>query len=287
MWRKGSFRKTTDEQRHEQGERGITDSRFAQTSPKVCSATSGELAAKYERAAAGTPLQGGNRCPMNLLANQTEHICKARKCSIEGSAETYHSLLYSARPTTEGKKEMEMIASTHRQKPSASCAFLKIVPVRVTGPRGHVGTHALLDDGFTVMLFDAALATRIGVEGPMDDAVASRRIIEKRDLERCRHLRNKEEFLKYGNAQPSIGQDKWHLLVADRMRRGSRTQLAASRTPIGWVLHSTHTRSLGQRVHYVHHVAENNIEEIDGKYFHINSLDFQPRQLRSNPKKER
>ncbi|GBP96624.1 hypothetical protein EVAR_64309_1 [Eumeta japonica] len=47
--------------------------------------------------------------------------------------------------------------------PYASYAFRKTVPVRVTGPKGHVDTHALLD-GSTVMLVDTALATRIGAE---------------------------------------------------------------------------------------------------------------------------
>ncbi|GBP77489.1 hypothetical protein EVAR_62565_1 [Eumeta japonica] len=93
-----------------------------------------------------------------------------------------------------------------------------------------------------------------------------------------------EEFLR---APPRvIGQDNWHLLVSDRMRRGSITQPAASRTLLGWVLHGTHTRSLGRRVHYVHHVAEHNIEEIVRRYFHIYSLGVQPRQLRSDPEKK-
>ncbi|WP_337233142.1 hypothetical protein, partial [Vibrio cholerae] len=67
-------------------------------------------------------------------------------------------------------------------------AFLKIVPVRVSGPKGEVDTHALLDDGSTVTLIDADVAKKIGARGPLDpllieaigknevDATPSRRV---------------------------------------------------------------------------------------------------------------
>ncbi|GBP10223.1 hypothetical protein EVAR_77619_1 [Eumeta japonica] len=69
------------------------------------------------------------------------------------------------------------------------------------------------------------------------------------------------------------------------MRRGSRTQPAVCRTPLGWILHGTHTKSLGRRVYYIHHVAENNIEETVRRYFHIDSLGVQSRQPHSDPEK--
>ncbi|GBP62385.1 hypothetical protein EVAR_47270_1 [Eumeta japonica] len=86
--------------------------------------------------------------------------------------------------------------------------------------------------------------------------------IEKRDLKGCRYLRNIEEFLKNKTRNLAIAHDNWHLFVYDRMKRGSRTQPVVSRTPLGWILHGTHTRSFGRPVHYIHHVAENNMEEI-------------------------
>ncbi|GBP10231.1 hypothetical protein EVAR_77624_1 [Eumeta japonica] len=98
-----------------------------------------------------------------LHYKSSSHQCKAIKCNLESCVKTHHPLLHSARPTTDGKKERNIVASTHTQKPSAACAFLKIVPVRMTGLRGHVDTHALLDDGSTVTLVDTALTTRIGV----------------------------------------------------------------------------------------------------------------------------
>ncbi|GBP77188.1 hypothetical protein EVAR_49397_1 [Eumeta japonica] len=67
-----------------------------------------------------------------------------------------------------GKKEMEIVTSTQHTDAIRIVCILKIVPVRVTGPRGHVDTHVLLDDGSSVMLVDAALATSKGAEGPVD-----------------------------------------------------------------------------------------------------------------------
>ncbi|GBP26269.1 hypothetical protein EVAR_16123_1 [Eumeta japonica] len=215
-------------------------------------------------------------CFRCMRYKSSSHRCKPRKCNIEGCAKAHHPLLHSARSTTNGKKEMEIVASNNTQKPSISCAFLKIVPVRVTGPRRHIHTHTLLDEVSTVTLVDATLVTRIETEGFVDplciEAIAGTKLdaavsynhyqitlhikrrhrgyklkaitidnlklapqsIKKRDFEGCRHLRNIETFLKYENAQPSllIGQDNWHLLVVDRLRKGSRSQPTASRTPL-------------------------------------------------------
>lgn len=74
--------------------------------------------------------------------------------------------------------------------------------------------------------------------------------IRKDDLRACEHLRGIEEQLKYKSAQPTvlIGQDNWHLLIRNEIRRGQRHQPVASLTPLRWVLHGAHTRILGKQV---------------------------------------
>ncbi|GBP04388.1 hypothetical protein EVAR_88207_1 [Eumeta japonica] len=43
--------------------------------------------------------------------------------------------------------------------------FLKIIPVRVAGPKKEIDTYALLDDGSTVTLIDSDLAQQLGARG--------------------------------------------------------------------------------------------------------------------------
>ncbi|GBP23166.1 hypothetical protein EVAR_82329_1 [Eumeta japonica] len=102
---------------------------------------------------------------------------------------------------------MEMVASSSTEKPFASYALLKIVSVRVTGTKGHVDTHALLNDGFTVTLVDAVLATRIEGEESVDPPCIEAIVGTKLDAAASRR-------------------DNWHLLVFNRIRRWSRTQPA-------------------------------------------------------------
>ncbi|KAJ8706805.1 hypothetical protein PYW07_012883 [Mythimna separata] len=48
-------------------------------------------------------------------------------------------------------------------------AYLKIIPVDLYGPKGQVRVLALLDEGSTVTLLDAAVAEKIGVEGKQEE----------------------------------------------------------------------------------------------------------------------
>ncbi|GBP54708.1 hypothetical protein EVAR_42908_1 [Eumeta japonica] len=115
-----------------------------------------------------------------LRYKSSSRQCKPKKCNIEGYTKTHHPLLHSAHSSTEGKKEIEVVASIHTQKSSASRAFLNVVPIRMTWPRRPVDAHALLDDGSAAMLVDAALATRKGSEGLVDplciEAIASMKL---------------------------------------------------------------------------------------------------------------
>ncbi|KAF9796228.1 hypothetical protein SFRURICE_016151 [Spodoptera frugiperda] len=66
-------------------------------------------------------------------------------------AMTTHESVTSARETT----------SPHNRR-----AYLKIVPVTLSGPHARLHTYALLDDGSTVTLLDASAADILGADGP-------------------------------------------------------------------------------------------------------------------------
>ncbi|KAF9791399.1 hypothetical protein SFRURICE_014111 [Spodoptera frugiperda] len=66
-------------------------------------------------------------------------------------AMTTHESVTSARETT----------SLHNRR-----AYLKIVPVTLSGPHARLHTYALLDDGSTVTLLDASAADILGADGP-------------------------------------------------------------------------------------------------------------------------
>ena len=46
--------------------------------------------------------------------------------------------------------------------------LLRVLPVKLHGPRGTVKTHALLDEGSTVTLIERPLAKELGATGPRD-----------------------------------------------------------------------------------------------------------------------
>ncbi|GBP44924.1 hypothetical protein EVAR_84415_1 [Eumeta japonica] len=85
-----------------------------------------------------------------------------------------------------------------------------------------------------------------------------------------------------GSPNLFIEQDNWHLLASDS---GSRTQPAASRTlfRMGSTRHS-HKKPRATCA-FLHHIAEDKIEEIARRYFHIDSLGVQPRQPCSDSEK--
>ncbi|GBP94291.1 hypothetical protein EVAR_99670_1 [Eumeta japonica] len=148
--------------------------------------------------------------------------------------------------------------------------FLKIIPVRVAGPKKEIDTYALLDDGSTVTLIDSDLAqlsepeveplhrsnsetkvemktsrcVPIKLRGASNSQQIYARTIEnlqlspqavtKQDIDGCKHLDDIRHKLMYNQAKPKIliGQDNWHLLVATETRKGHRNQPAASLTPL-------------------------------------------------------
>lgn len=283
--------------------------------------TEADIAARWDLA------KSRSLCFRCLQHRTRSHRCKGKPCNIDGCEKMHHRLLhFKKRIAIENRSEEKPEIVTSTWAPTKTQAFLKIVPVCVSGPKGEVETHALLDDGSTVTLIDAEIARKTGVRGPVDplhleaiantevDASRSRRVtltlrgttqnhriqartfdqlrltpqrVTERDIAGCTHIADIAGQLTYSNATPKllIGQDNWHLLLAQEVRRGKKSQPVASLTPLGWVLHGAHTRTLGQRVQRVNHIvsADVDMDEQLRHHFALESLTITPRQPRSDP----
>ena len=99
-------------------------------------------------------------CFRCLSTRHLSNNCQAQ-CNVKGCRRPHHELLHEDRPETVLQTEAVMSAATYNH------VLLKICPVIVSGPRGEVHTHALLDEGSTVTIIDGALAKKIGAEGPV------------------------------------------------------------------------------------------------------------------------
>ena len=114
--------------------------------------------------------------------------------------------------------------------------------------------------------------------------------VTREDVAHCEHLDDLREQLTYNAGVPKIliGQDNWHLLLATEVRRGPKHQPIASLTAMGWTLHGAHTRSLGQKVHYVNGLtaASDSFEQQLREFFAIESLVINPRRPDSDPEKK-
>ncbi|GBO99941.1 hypothetical protein EVAR_74302_1 [Eumeta japonica] len=121
--------------------------------------------------------------------------------------------------------------------------FLKIIPVRVAGPKKEIDTYALLDDGSTVTLIDSDLAQQLGARGRNEplhiEAIAKTKVemktsrcvpiklrgasnsqqiyartienlqlspqaVTKQDIDGCKHLDDIRHKLMYDQAKPKI-----------------------------------------------------------------------------------
>ncbi|KAL0810721.1 hypothetical protein ABMA28_010045 [Loxostege sticticalis] len=178
-------------------------------------------------------------CFRCLRYKASDHNCRTKPCMVRGCKKTHHPLLhYDKLPDT--KKETEIVTSTNAQQ---GHAYLKIVPVRISGPKGYYDTAALLDDGSTVTLIEADIADRVGASGVTDplklegvagskiNATGSRRVsitlhgqtrthkikartikglnlapqaVDETALKDCRHLQGIKSLLQYEERKPTI-----------------------------------------------------------------------------------
>ncbi|XP_045539877.1 uncharacterized protein LOC106715742 [Papilio machaon] len=97
-------------------------------------------------------------------------VCRAKACGVNACRRPHHSSLHEeAKPDPEKKSEEEAVLSVApRSATGPRSVLLKICPVVISGPRGELKTHALLDEGATITLIDEGLAQLIGAEGPSE-----------------------------------------------------------------------------------------------------------------------
>lgn len=103
-------------------------------------------------------------CFKCLRPNHMGINCKAKTCTIDGCIGRHHPLLHSEHSQREDSiKETKTVSVNHI---SNKRAYLKILPVDLTGPKGTVTVGALLDEGSTVTLLLDEVAQQIGATGP-------------------------------------------------------------------------------------------------------------------------
>ncbi|XP_026330065.1 uncharacterized protein LOC113237670 isoform X2 [Hyposmocoma kahamanoa] len=105
-------------------------------------------------------------CFRCLRTRKFRHTCKNKRCGIDGCEYMHHSLLHGTPPSSKEKKEApaSFVVASAKDR-SNTTALLKVLPVQVRGPKGTCNALALLDDGSTCSLIEAALARRIGAAG--------------------------------------------------------------------------------------------------------------------------
>ncbi|XP_052750081.1 uncharacterized protein LOC128200500 [Galleria mellonella] len=110
-------------------------------------------------------------CFRCLKVRRFRHACKSKRCGVDECTQTHHPLLHATRQQPENEVTTHVVedksaAVTASARENDKIAFLKILPIRVTGPTGTCDTYALLDDGSTCTIIETTVAERIGATGP-------------------------------------------------------------------------------------------------------------------------
>ncbi|KAF9800716.1 hypothetical protein SFRURICE_015370 [Spodoptera frugiperda] len=108
-----------------------------------------------------------------LRSKHRRNMCRAPTCDVKECNMKHHKLLHKERnvnttpPAPPSMTTHESVTSARvRTSPHYRRAYLKIVPVTLSGPHASLHTYALLDDGSTVTLLDASAAHILGADGP-------------------------------------------------------------------------------------------------------------------------
>jgi transposase InsO family protein len=90
--------------------------------------------------------------------------CRAPRCNIDDCTGRHHRSLHATRtPATPADELRERVFHVTQE---VGAVALKVLPVKLSGPKGAVDTYALLDDGSTVTLIEEKIADAIGARGP-------------------------------------------------------------------------------------------------------------------------
>ncbi|KAF9812155.1 hypothetical protein SFRURICE_008256 [Spodoptera frugiperda] len=138
------------------------DDGYGKVRESVCAQTKGNIASEVSHgnvsdklidvrtlAAALAQVMRSSREPPKFM--QRLPVFDGKPAAPAPPVMTTHESVTSARETT----------SPHNRR-----AYLKIVPVTLSGPHASIHTYALLDDGSTVTLLDASAADILGADGP-------------------------------------------------------------------------------------------------------------------------
>ncbi|CAK1552938.1 unnamed protein product [Leptosia nina] len=167
--------------------------------------------------------------------------------------------------------------------------------IEAEGPIEPLRIEGITSDGMnqtTSRRISIALSTKhnqiSNIQGrTMKNLKLSPQTVLKRNISECEHLCDIIDEVCYSHAIPEIliGQDNWHLLISSETRKGARQQPVASLTQLGWVLHGSHTRSLGQKVHHVvdFNSSDNRMDEQLKQFFAIDSLTIMPKRPYNDP----
>uniref|UniRef100_A0A2H1WH18 SFRICE_036474 n=1 Tax=Spodoptera frugiperda TaxID=7108 RepID=A0A2H1WH18_SPOFR len=114
-----------------------------------------------------------NMCFRCLKSKHRRNMCRAPTCDVKECNMKHHKLLHKERnvntaaPAPPAMTTHESVTSARETtSPHNRRAYLKIVPVTLSGPHARIHTYALLDDGSTVTLIDASAADILGADGP-------------------------------------------------------------------------------------------------------------------------
>ncbi|GBP51461.1 hypothetical protein EVAR_44436_1 [Eumeta japonica] len=111
-------------------------------------------------------------------------------CRVDGCCETHHRLLHNQQPPVRENDAPTANNPTviNSARPTTPKAYLKIIPVCLSGPKTSVDTYTLLDEGSTITMIDAAVGKAVeavglrelfeiqGVAGMMTDASRARKV---------------------------------------------------------------------------------------------------------------
>ncbi|XP_050560566.1 uncharacterized protein LOC126912465 [Spodoptera frugiperda] len=117
--------------------------------------------------------KSNNMCFRCLRSKHRRNMCRAPTCDVKECNMKHHKLLHKERnvntapPAPPAMTTHESVTSARETtSPHNRRAYLKIVPVTLSGPHARLHTYALLDDGSTVTLIPASVADILGADGP-------------------------------------------------------------------------------------------------------------------------
>ncbi|XP_072940661.1 uncharacterized protein [Epargyreus clarus] len=112
-------------------------------------------------------------CFKCMTRRHSRTTCRAKPCGVDGCSMQHHAILHK---TAEPARRVETSECTDQGAPAAvmsvtskvapRAVLLKTCEVKLSGPRGEIRTHALLDEGSTVTLIDEELASHLTSGGP-------------------------------------------------------------------------------------------------------------------------